>query len=156
MNDWGAKKSMIRYIKSQLKKHWNSYPFFNNFINLQYNSKKVKLNTMDLSKSDKKTARILMDKGILKEKEICNASVLEILENWKNGKIETSETYGKVYQTVKKNDKYIGLHYDGISGSRYFVTVLNLYCKGLISEEEINLFSETVRERLKALKEELL
>ena len=108
---------------------------------------------MDLSKSDKKTARILMDKGILKEKEICNTSVLKILEDWKSGNIETRETYGKVYETVRKNDKYIGSHYDGISGSNYFVTVLNLYFKGLLSEEEINLFSETVRERLKSLKE---
>ena len=110
---------------------------------------------MDLSKSDKKTARILMEKGILKEKEICNASILQILEGWKNGKQETWETYAKVYEAVRKNDKYIGSHYDGISGSDYFVTILNLYYKGLLSEEDINLFSETVRDRLKSLKENL-
>jgi hypothetical protein len=34
---------------------------------------------MVLSKSDKKVARILIDKGILKEIEICNASILKIL-----------------------------------------------------------------------------
>ena len=55
-----------------------------------------------------------MDKGILKDIENCNASVLEILTDWKNGKKETRETYGKVYETVKKNDKYIGSNYDGI------------------------------------------
>ncbi|WP_185964825.1 hypothetical protein [Flavobacterium franklandianum] len=37
---------------------------------------------MELSKTDKKIARIPMDKGI----EICNASVIEILTDWKNGK----------------------------------------------------------------------
>lgn len=59
---------------------------------------------MELSKSDKKKARILMDKGILKEFEICNASVLAILTDWKSNKKETRETYGKVYEIVKKND----------------------------------------------------
>ena len=107
---------------------------------------------MELSKSDKKIARILMDRGILKEIEICNTSVLEILRDWKNGKKETRETYGSVYETVKKNDKYIASNYDGISGIHYFDTVLNMYCKGLVTEEEINLFSETVRERLIAFK----
>jgi len=38
---------------------------------------------MKLSKSDKKIARILMDKGILKDIETCNASVLIILTDWK-------------------------------------------------------------------------
>ena len=103
---------------------------------------------MELSKSDKKNARILMDKGILKEIEICNASVLAILTDWKNDKNETRETYGKVYEIVKKNDKYIASNYDGISGIQYFDTVLNLYCKGLVTEEDLKPFSETIRERL--------
>ncbi|PJJ08256.1 hypothetical protein CLU83_1510 [Flavobacterium sp. 1] len=111
---------------------------------------------MELSKSDKKIAKILMDKGILKEKEICNASILEILTDWKNDKKETRETYGKVYETVKKNDKYIASNYDAISGADYFITILNMYRKDLITESEINSFSETVKERLKALKKNLL
>lgn len=109
---------------------------------------------MELSKSDKKKARILIDKGILKEFEICNASVLKILTDWKNEKKETREAYAKVYETVRKNDKYIASNYDAISGDDYFVTVLNMYCNGLITEEEINPFSEIVRERLKSLKKE--
>lgn len=107
---------------------------------------------MDLSKSDKKIARILMDKGILQGIENCNSSVLAILTDWKNGKKETSETYGKVFETVKKNDKYIASNYDGISRSHYFDTVLNMYCKGLVTEEEIQPFSETERIRLIAFK----
>lgn len=107
---------------------------------------------MELSKSDKKTARILIDKGILKEIENCNASVLELLTDWKNDKKETRETYGKVYETVKKNDKYIASNYDGLSGAYYFDTVLNMYYKGLITEEDINPFSETVKEYLIAFR----
>ncbi|CAN1515885.1 hypothetical protein MCETHM1_00936 [Flavobacteriaceae bacterium] len=108
--------------------------------------------TMELSKSDKKTARILMDKGILKEIEICNTKILDILTDWKNNKKDARETYGQVYGTVKDNDKYIASNYDGISGAYYFDTVLNMYIKGLISEKDINPFSETVRERLNSLK----
>ncbi|TRW95381.1 hypothetical protein [Flavobacterium gawalongense] len=111
---------------------------------------------MELSKTDKKTARILMDKGIQKELDICNASVLDILTDWKNKKKDGSDTYGQVYETVLKNNKYIALNYDGISGIHYFDTVLNMYCKGLVSEEDINPFSETVRERLKWIKESRL
>lgn len=107
---------------------------------------------MELSKSDKKIARILIDKGILKEIEICNASVLAILTDWKNGKKETRATYCNVYEIVKKNDKYIASNYDGISGIYYFDTVLNMYCKGLVTEEDIKPFSETIKERLIAFK----
>jgi hypothetical protein len=110
---------------------------------------------MELSKSDKKIARILMDKGILKEIEKCNTSILDILSDWKNNNTETRETYGKVYETVKRNDKYIASNYDGISGIHYFDTVLNMYRKGLITQEDINPFSETVRERLNAFKKNL-
>jgi hypothetical protein len=107
---------------------------------------------MELSKSDKKIARILIDKGILKEIEACNESVLTILTNWKNDKKEAKETYGEVYDIVKKNDKYIASNYDGISGIHYFDTVLNIYCKELISEEDIEAFSKIVKERLITLK----
>jgi hypothetical protein len=107
---------------------------------------------MDLPKSDKKTARILMDKGILKEIENCNDSVFEILTAWKNDKKEARETYGEIYETVRKNDKYIASNYDGISGSHYFDTVLTMYCKGLITEEDIKLFSEPVKARLVSFK----
>lgn len=110
---------------------------------------------MELSKSDKKIARILMDKGILKEIERCNTSVLAILTDWKNDKKETRETYGEVYEIVRKNDKYIASNYDGISGIQYFDTVLNMYGKGLISEEDIIPFSDTVKERLKMIKKNL-
>ena len=111
---------------------------------------------MELSKSDKKIAQILMDKGILKDIEMCNTSVLTILTDWKNGKKETRETYGKVYETVKKNNKYIASNYDGITGSHYFDTVLNMYCKGLITEADIEPFSETVKVRLIAIKKNLI
>lgn len=46
-------------------------------------------------------------------------------------------------------------NYDGISGIHYFNTVLNMYCKDLVTEEDINQFSEKVRERLKSLKKNL-
>jgi hypothetical protein len=111
---------------------------------------------MELTKSDKKIARILMDKGILKEIKICNTKVLDLLTDWKNNKKETRETYGQVYGTVKNNDKYIASNYDGISGADYYDIVQNMYCKGLISEEDINSFSETVRQRLKLIKDNRL
>lgn len=111
---------------------------------------------MELSKSDKKTARILMDKGILNDIEMCNASVLAILTDWKNGKKETQETYCKVYETIKKNDKYIASNYDGITGIHYFDTVSNMFCKGLITEEDIEPFSETVKVRLIAIKKNII
>lgn len=110
---------------------------------------------MELSKSDKKVTRILMDKGILKEIERCNTSVLKILTEWKNEKKETRETYGEVYEMVRKNNKYIASNYDGISGSHYFYTILNMYAKGLISEEDIIPFSDPVKERLKLLNKNL-
>jgi hypothetical protein len=54
---------------------------------------------------------------------------------------------------VKKNDKYIALNYDGITGSHYFDVVLNMYCRGLVAEEDINQFSEDIRQKLLFMKE---
>jgi hypothetical protein len=108
---------------------------------------------MELSKSDKKVARLLMDKGIEKELEICNNDIAEIIKEWNNQKVTIRETYSKIYETVQKNDKYIARNYDGITGVHYFNTVVVLFKQKLLSDEDINQFSEEVRTKIKKCSE---
>lgn len=106
---------------------------------------------MDLPKREKKIARALIDKGL--NIEFANAldEFHEILVDWKSNSKDNKESYHKIYRAVIDNDKHIGRRYDGLTGSRYFITVVSLYIDGIISDEDINDFSEETKEKIKRM-----
>jgi hypothetical protein len=57
---------------------------------------------MELSKSDKKVARLLMDKGIGKELEICNNDIAEIIKEWTIKKQPSTKPIAKYTKPFKK------------------------------------------------------
>jgi hypothetical protein len=61
---------------------------------------------MELSKSDKKIARIIMDKGVQKEFEICNTTILEILNDWKDHKKDNGKP---TVESMKWSKKMINI-----------------------------------------------
>lgn len=67
------------------------------------------------------------------------------------------DTYLKLYAKTANFDKHIALRYDKMSGSRYFITVAYLFCEGILTREDISLFSEEVQQeilRIKKMSEE--
>lgn len=99
----------------------------------------------ELTKKEKKVARILIDKGVDTEFKIALEQVDEIITEWKNGNLDNHAAYHKMFKKVDERNYRIARRYDGLTGSRYLLTVGAIYEDGQITEEDIKDFSEETR-----------
>lgn len=100
----------------------------------------------ELSKSQKKIARRVMDKGIDNHYHRALADVRDIIRNWEAGKIPTNhDAYMKLYQKVKKNDINIGKIYNDKGGSRWVEVMALQLADGAITVEDLGEFDERLR-----------
>lgn len=106
---------------------------------------------MDLSKSDKKAARIIIDKGINKEFENGLNEFNQILKNWEQKRSDNRETYHSLYRSVKDFDKYIARLYDDITGSRYLFIIVAQLRNGVIDETDLAGLSEETRDKIRTI-----
>lgn len=100
----------------------------------------------ELSKADKKIARLCIEKGIDAEfregLEKCEA----VVGDWRAGKFSgNKEAYHKLFQALREKDRAIARRYDGLSGSRWLGTVAAILRDGFISEEDVAGFSDEAR-----------
>ncbi len=91
---------------------------------------------------------MLIDKAVLIELGTGLEKSKKILDHWSADKLDTKEAYQSLYKHIIKFDKHIAATYDGISGAWYFNTVLNLFSRKILTEEDIAGFSEAVRDRI--------
>lgn len=101
---------------------------------------------MDLSKSDKKVCRDLIEKGLQREFTRGLQEAESILCNWKSRNKDVKETYYSLYKMITNFDKQIGRRFDDITGSRYVFSVAMLVNDKIITPEECLPFSEDVRD----------
>lgn len=100
----------------------------------------------ELSKSQKKIARIVMDKGLDNHYMRGMAAVKAIIQKWDSGKFTThKDAYLQLYQTVKKNDINIARIYNDKGGSRWVEVMVDQLIDGVITAEDLNEFDEDVR-----------
>ena len=100
---------------------------------------------MELSKGEKKLARQCIDKGVQAEFKAALERVKKIVDEWDNAAPDHRETYYKLFKAVNEQDKRIARRYDGMRGSRYLLTVADIYADGQITEEDIAGFSEETK-----------
>lgn len=100
---------------------------------------------LELTKSEKKLARILIDKGTDTEFRLALEQVDKILTEWKNGRLDNSTAYHKMFKKVDECDTRISDRYDGLTGGRYLLTVASIYVDGQITEDDIKDFSEETK-----------
>ena len=107
----------------------------------------------DLNKREKKIARQLIDKGL--DTAFANAlnAAESIIENWHAKKLDNRDAYLQLFKIVNKHDNDIARRYDRLTGSKYLVTVAQLFSEKIISEEDISGFSEETKQRLYLFKE---
>ena len=103
---------------------------------------------MDLSKSEKKAARILIERGLKKEFEIGLDASGVIIDQWKQGLSDPSTTYQKLFKHIRDFDKNIAHWYDGMRGSQYFFIVAYQLRSGLISKADLGDLSPAFRLKL--------
>ncbi|MDR2382332.1 MAG: hypothetical protein LBD76_00380 [Prevotellaceae bacterium] len=109
----------------------------------------------ELSKSQKKIARALIDKGLEIECGNCLENIKSLLSGKKGGAKTNHELYLKVYKSMYKFDKHLAKRYDNLGGSRYLITVLGLYMDDVLNDDDIAEFEEDIQNKLIALKNEL-
>ena len=105
----------------------------------------------ELSKNEKKIARILIDKGTDIEFRTALEQVDKIITEWKNGGMDNRTAYHKMFKKVDEQDSRISNRYDGLKGSKYLLTVASIYIDGQIDEEDIKDFSDQTRAILNEL-----
>jgi len=93
---------------------------------------------MELSKSDKKAAREIIEKGLQQEfaKGLFDADT--ILDGWKNKRTNNRDTYHKLYKKIIDFDKHIARRYDRMTGSTYLFIIAGQLNDEVISENDLN------------------
>ena len=107
---------------------------------------------IELSKSQKKIARELIDLGLQRE---CKALTDKIKKFTNSSEWETGnphENYLKLYKKVSSFNKRLAERYDNLGGSHYFMTVWGLYYDGVLTTDDISRFDSKVQNELLKLK----
>jgi hypothetical protein len=99
----------------------------------------------EFSKSEKKVVRQIIETALQRDFEACIMDVDFIIQQWKSKKSDNRNTYQEIYRKVKENDKYIARMYDNITGSKYMMILQGLLSDKVISEADIDGFSEKTR-----------
>lgn len=103
----------------------------------------------ELSKSQKKIARIVMDKGLDKHYERAITDVEEICRKWRIGNFDDNrEAYMKLYQCIVKNDENIDRIYNDKGGSRWIEIMSMQLADGVITIDDLRDFDAKVRDTI--------
>jgi len=123
---------------------------------------------MDLSKKDKRLSRELIQKALETE---CKEFVRKLQQvagkpiplaehnapyseegGWPVEK-PWHKRYRQLYKMMHNFDRHVAAVYDNQTGSRYFDIVGELYCDGLLTDDDIARFDEDTQMRLVGLKQ---
>ena len=106
---------------------------------------------MELNKEQKKIARRLIDIELERECAVFNLRMKTLANHHLNTKLAkpNHQRYLDIYKLTNEFDKHIADRYDGMSGSRYFMTVVNLYCDGVLKDEDLIEFDDEVFMQIK-------
>ena len=99
---------------------------------------------MELSKSEKKIVREIIEIGLQREFANGLAGADSIISEWKGQNKNNRESYHTLYQYILKFDKHIARRYDNLTGSSYLFVLAGQYAENVISESDL----ENVPERI--------
>ncbi|MCK5703935.1 MAG: hypothetical protein KAI29_22410 [Cyclobacteriaceae bacterium] len=101
-----------------------------------------------LTKSQKKIARRIMDKGLDNDYKMGLKLAADITERWKNGTLNNKEAYMKLFKSIDRTDNMIARRYNGKGGSRWVEVMADQLAGGAITEEDISEFDEKLQNDL--------
>jgi len=99
-----------------------------------------------LSKTDKKIVRALLDKGQAAEFKWGMEKFDSVLQAWRNEGDNHQDNYYKIFNAVRDFDKQIARRYDGMSGSKFLLVLAGQVYDKLIDEAELESLSDNVRD----------
>ena len=106
------------------------------------------MNPLELTKSQKKIARQIIEIGLQREFEAGIKKLDNILTEWKHKELDNRAVYLELYGSLTNHDKHIARRYDRMTGSRYLDTIAAQLADEVIVVEELNDFPEDIRDRI--------
>ncbi len=107
----------------------------------------------ELNKREKKIARALIDKGIdIAYTKALRASAV-IIEKWHSKNMNNKDAYLTLFKEIDKHDDSIARRYNGLGGSKWLACVADLFAEKVISEEDIQDFSEETKQLMERKKQ---
>lgn len=103
---------------------------------------------VDLTKSEKKIARRLIDKALNKDYINGMEKIKKLIHRWEEDPSEPQKSYFALYQAVKRHDKALGRRFNGLTGSHYFTCIVNCFADGLLPEEDLDQFPDGLKEKI--------
>ena len=105
---------------------------------------------MDLKESDYKVFRKLRVSAL---ERYCERVLKDVERLVHNDKPTYRERYLDLWKLLRNRDKTIATAFDGPRHSQAFVQLVNIDAENLLTEDELNLFSDETRERIAALRQ---
>lgn len=102
----------------------------------------------ELNKREKKIAREVIEKGVQAEFKAGLEKAKKVIAESEKGDVDNRVAYQKLYKTIIDQDKRIGKRYDGLTGSRYLMTVAAILFDRQITEEDIKDFSDEAKQTI--------
>lgn len=106
------------------------------------------MNILDLTKEQQKTARQIIEIGLVREFESGIGKIDGIIQQWKDGKREARESYNKIYKKLMKVDKHIGQRYNNRSGSDYLLILAAQLADGILSVDDLSTCDQEVKDKI--------
>ena len=106
------------------------------------------MNALELTKSQKRIARQIIETGLQREYEAGIKKLDKIISGWKRKEIDNRDAYLKLYGSLTSHDKHIAIRYDRMTGSRYLDIIATQLADKVIAVKELNDFPEDIRERV--------
>ncbi len=105
----------------------------------------------NLSKSQKRLARKVIEKGLLKDYERANERTASLIEKWREGQLDHRKAYLDIYSHVVKYDKHVARRYDRMTGSRYLFIIAAQLGDKCITRQDLEEFNPEVLEKINIL-----
>lgn len=106
---------------------------------------------MELSKSEKKIVREIIEIGLQREFAKGLSEADSIIEDWKNHLKDNRESYHLLYKQITQFDKHIARRYDAMTGSRYFYVLAAQFADSIISENDLESLPVHIIQALKLI-----
>ncbi len=100
----------------------------------------------ELSKTDRKIVRELIDKGIAEEFKRGMENLDSLLAKWRDEAGNHQEHYANLFGEIRDFNKYIARKYDDLRGSGIVDTFENQLASNVVELSELDALSETARE----------
>ncbi len=103
---------------------------------------------IELTKSEKKAARRLIDKALNQDYINGMEKIKKLIHKWEDDPSEPQKSYLELFKTLRSHDKALGRKFDGLTGGGYFICVVNCFADGLLAEEDLEQIPDGLREKI--------